>query len=115
MAKRGLPSGLKMRHDTHYVNELAKSSQTVGRVISIDRIEPNPEQPRVDFGDLKELTSSIKQNGVLEPILVKPIENSNKFMIIAGERRWRASNLAGLTAYLVLNSTLTNGLLLKSH
>jgi ParB family chromosome partitioning protein len=94
--KRGLPSGLQMRHDSHYVDELAKSSKTVGRIISINRIEPNPEQPRVEFGDLSELTASIKQNGVLEPILVKPIDNSNKFMIIAGERRWRASNLAGL-------------------
>lgn len=97
MAKRGLPSGLTMRHDAHYVEEFSKASQTVGRIISIDRIEPNPEQPRVEFGDLKELTASIKQNGVLEPILVKPIKESNRFMIIAGERRWRASNLAGLT------------------
>ncbi len=96
MAKRGLPSGLTMRHDSHYVDELAKSAKTIGRIISIKRIEPNPEQPRVEFGDLKQLTASIKQNGVLEPILVKPISNSDKFMIIAGERRWRASNLAGL-------------------
>lgn len=97
MPKRGLPTGLQMRHDSHYVEELAKSNKTVGRIISINRIEPNPEQPREEFGDLTELSASIKQNGVLEPILVKPIDNSNKFMIIAGERRWRASNLAGLT------------------
>lgn len=87
---------MKMRHDSHYVDDLAKSTKTVGRMISISRIEPNPEQPRQEFGDLTELTASIKQNGVLEPILVKPIDSSNKFMIIAGERRWRASNLAGL-------------------
>ncbi len=97
MVKRGLPGSVKMRHDSHYVDELAKESKTVGKVLPINQLEPNPEQPRVEFGDLEELTSSIKQNGVLEPILVKPIENSNRYLIIAGERRWRASNKAGLT------------------
>jgi ParB family chromosome partitioning protein len=85
-----------MRHDSHYVEDLSRGNKTVGRVISIEKLEPNPEQPRTEFGDLSELTSSIKQNGVLEPILVKPLDDSGRFMIIAGERRWRASNLAGL-------------------
>ena len=95
-SKRGLPTGTKMRHDAHYVEELAQTQRTVGKVISIDKIAPNPEQPRTEIGDLTELSNSIKQNGVLEPLLVKP-NGDGTWMIIAGERRWRASNLAGLT------------------
>lgn len=96
MSKRGLPLGVKMRHDSHYVEEFARTTRSVGRVIPINQIAPNPEQPRVDIGDLTELSSSIKQNGVLEPLLVKP-NGDGTWMIIAGERRWRAANLAGLT------------------
>ncbi|QQS41947.1 MAG: ParB/RepB/Spo0J family partition protein [Acidobacteriota bacterium] len=96
MAERGLPLGIKMRHDSHYVEELAKANRSVGRVIPVDRIEPNPDQPRNEIGDLAELSASIKNQGVLEPLLVKPREDGT-YMIIAGERRWRASKLAGLT------------------
>lgn len=97
--KRGLPTGITMRHDAHYVEELARSNRTdrtIGRIIPINQIEPNPEQPRVEIGDLSELTSSIKEKGVLEPLLVKPLKETGSWMIIAGERRWRAANLAGL-------------------
>lgn len=95
MSKRGLPSAIKMRHDSHYVEEFTKGYKTVGKVLSISQIEPNPEQPRTEIGDLSELSASISLNGVLEPLLVKPVSN-NKWMIIAGERRWRAATLAGL-------------------
>ena len=84
-----------MRHDSHYVEQIATKSRSVGRTIPITSIYPNPEQPRTEFGDLTELTESIKEKGVLEPLLVKPTDGG-KFMIIAGERRWRASQLAGL-------------------
>ncbi|HEX8286836.1 MAG TPA: ParB/RepB/Spo0J family partition protein [Pyrinomonadaceae bacterium] len=96
MSKRGLPVDIKMRHDAHYVEELSRPNRTVGKIIPINQIEPNPEQPRVEIGDLTELADSIKQNGVLEPILVKPNRQNGSWMIIAGERRWRAANLAGL-------------------
>lgn len=96
MSKRGLPNGIKMRHDAHYVEELARNYRSIGKVIPIDKIAPNPEQPRVEIGDLTDLTDSIKQNGVLEPLLVKP-NGDGTWMIIAGERRWRAANLAGLS------------------
>jgi len=86
-----------MRHDSHYVEDLAKTNRSVGRRIPIHLIEPNPEQPRIEIGDLTELSGSIKEKGVLEPILVKPDSTTGKWMIIAGERRWRAANLAGLT------------------
>lgn len=97
--KRGLPTGISMRHDAHYVEELARSNRTdrtIGRIISINQIEPNPEQPRVEIGDLTELVSSIKEKGVLEPLLVKPLKEAGTWMIIAGERRWRAATIAGL-------------------
>jgi len=96
VSKRGLPSGIKMRHDAHYVEELARNYRSIGKIIPIQKIAPNPEQPRVEIGDLSELTNSIQQNGVLEPLLVKP-NGDGTWMIIAGERRWRAANLAGLS------------------
>lgn len=86
-----------MRHDTHYVEELAGQRPTpIGRLIALDLIDPNPKQPRVEIGDLSELTASIQDKGVLEPLLVKPSEVGGRWMIIAGERRWRAARAAGL-------------------
>lgn len=96
MSKPGLPATVKMRHDLHYVEELSRGNRPIGKVIEIDRIEPNPEQPRTEIGDLSELSASIKEKGVLEPLLVLANGGGN-YMIIAGERRWRASRLAGLT------------------
>lgn len=94
--KRGLPSNLKMRHDVHFVEELSsRTGAPVGRMLPIDRLEPNPQQPRIEIGDLTELADSIREKGVLEPILVRPSVNG-RFMIISGERRYRASLLAGL-------------------
>jgi ParB family chromosome partitioning protein len=87
-----------MRHDAHYVEELSGQRPTpVGRLIALDLLDPNPEQPRVEIGDLTELTASIREKGVLEPLLVKPApDRPGRWMIIAGERRWRASKAAGL-------------------
>ena len=97
MSRRGLPTGIRMRHDSHYVEELAGQQPTpIGRLIPVDRIDPNPEQPRVEIGDLTDLTSSIQEKGVLEPLLVKPSGANGRWMIIAGERRWRAAKAAGL-------------------
>jgi ParB family chromosome partitioning protein len=87
-----------MRHDSHYVEELSQHQPAaVGRMIALDKIDPNPEQPRVEFGDLTELTASIAEKGVLEPLLVKPSRATGRWMIIAGERRFRAARAAGLT------------------
>jgi ParB family chromosome partitioning protein len=67
------------------------------RIVPIDHIEPNPEQPRMVFEQdaLNELSASIREHGVLQPILVRPL-GPNTYQIVAGERRWRASRLAGL-------------------
>ncbi|MGB8508869.1 MAG: ParB/RepB/Spo0J family partition protein [Pyrinomonadaceae bacterium] len=86
-----------MRHDAHYVEELSGQRPTpVGRLIPLDQLDPNPGQPRVVIGDLNDLTASIKDKGVLEPLLVKPNGVNGRWMIIAGERRWRAARAAGL-------------------
>jgi ParB family chromosome partitioning protein len=85
-----------MRHDSHFVEEITSTrSESIGRLIDLDRIEPNPHQPRKNFGDLSEMVASIKEKGVLEPILVRALEGG-RFEIIAGERRYQASKLAGL-------------------
>lgn len=67
-------------------------------VIPITEIEPNRNQPRTDFDEtaLNELAESIGQHGVLQPLLVRPMPNGT-YQIVAGERRWRASRIAGLT------------------
>jgi ParB/RepB/Spo0J family partition protein len=73
-------------------------TRSVGvRIVPIERIEPNPEQPRLAFNQetLDELAASIREHGVLQPILVRPT-GPNQYQLIAGERRWRASKLAGL-------------------
>src|SRR6059058_5832969 len=85
-----------MRHDAHYVEELTQTKTThVGRMLPIDKLDANPDQPRTEIGDLTDLTASIKEKGVLEPLLVKPTP-TGRWMIIAGERRWRAATAAGL-------------------
>ena len=78
------------------------SSENAGRstgvkVIPVDRIESNPDQPRTIFDEeaLHELSGSIKEHGVLQPILVRPL-GENRYQLIAGERRWRASKEAGI-------------------
>src|SRR3954447_14552473 len=66
------------------------------RIVPLDRIEPNPQNPRLAFNEeaLEELASSIREHGVLQPVLVRPLDEG-RFQLIAGERRWRASKLAG--------------------
>lgn len=97
--KRGLPLRVKMRHDTHFVEELAARHETpVGKMAPLSAIEADPNQPRSMMGDLDDLVASIRDKGVLEPILVRRASDDSKakFRIISGERRYRAAALAGL-------------------
>ena len=95
--KAGLPITLKMRHDAHYVEQLTSySGAAVGRMIRVDHIRPNPEQPRKALGDLAELTQSVREKGVLEPLLVRYVPREDCFYIISGERRYHAARGAGL-------------------
>ena len=97
--RRGLPLRVKMRHDPHFVEELAARHETsLGRFIPLSAIEPDPNQPRSAMGDLSDLVTSIRDKGVLEPLLVRrqPEGSLKSFRIISGERRYRASIEAGL-------------------
>ncbi len=102
-AKRGLPLRVKMRHGAHFVDELAsRNESSIGRLLPLSSLRANPNQPRSEVGDLSDLVASIRDKGVLEPILVrKPdavegLPAGVKFEIIAGERRYRAALEAGL-------------------
>lgn len=93
MKKRGLGKGL----DAIFAENDAESRE--GAVtVKISEIEPNREQPRKEFDNaaLSELADSIRQHGVLQPLLLRPLV-SGGYRIVAGERRWRASRMAGLS------------------
>jgi ParB family chromosome partitioning protein len=84
-----------MRHDEHYVEALAASAGTpVGRVVPIDLIDPNPNQPRQVMGDLSELMASIAEKGIIEPLVLR--QRGDRYQIIAGERRYQAAVQVGL-------------------
>ena len=107
MSKRGLPQTIQMKHDLHYVDELFHDNAgAVGRYIPVDQIRPNPSQPRHILGDLSELINSIKEKGVLEPLLVRG--QKNEYEIIAGERRWRAAKEAGLAVIPCIEMEVTD-------
>jgi ParB family chromosome partitioning protein len=93
--KRGLPTTVRMRHDEHYVDALTSSAgEPIGRLVPIDEIDPNPNQPRQVMGDLSELMASIAEKGIIEPIIVRP--RGRRFQIVAGERRYQAAVQVGL-------------------
>lgn len=95
MAKKGgLGTGLDALFQDNSPIESEKSIIT----LSVNEVEPNREQPRKEFNEsaLSELSKSIEKNGVIQPILVRP-KAGGAYQIVAGERRWRASRMAGLT------------------
>jgi ParB family transcriptional regulator, chromosome partitioning protein len=95
VSRRGLPQTVRMRHDEHYVEALTASAGTpVGRMVPIDLIDPNPNQPRQVMGDLSELMASIAEKGIIEPLVLR--QRGERFQIIAGERRYQAAVQVGL-------------------
>ena len=95
MPKRGLPETIRMRHDEHYVEALSSSAGSpIGRMVPIDQIDANPNQPRQVMGDLSELMASIAEKGIIEPLIVR--QRGRRFQIIAGERRYQAAVQVGL-------------------
>jgi ParB family chromosome partitioning protein len=85
-----------MRHDAHYVETLAAAAGApVGRMVAIDLIDPNPDQPRQAMGDLSELIASITEKGIIEPLVLR--QRGPRYQIVAGERRYQAAIQAGLT------------------
>jgi ParB family chromosome partitioning protein len=93
--RRGLPSR-KMRHDAHYVDAIvSRHDEPIGKLVPIELIDPNPFQPRSQMGDLAELVVSVKERGILEPLIVR-VAMGGRFQLISGERRLRAAQAAGL-------------------
>jgi len=102
-SKRGLPEQIRMRHDRHFVDDLTtQNSPPVGRLVALASIQADQNQPRRAIGDLSDLVTSIQDKGVLEPILIRPnpdadtVAGASTFLVISGERRYRASLEAGL-------------------
>ncbi len=107
MAKRGgLGKGLDALFTENSVEEISSVSAVKLRLTDI---EPNKEQPRKTFDEkaLTELADSIERNGVLQPLLVRPMTDGS-YQLVAGERRWRASRLAGLTEVPVVIKEMTD-------
>ena len=94
MAKKG---GLGRGMDALFLDNSAEENGNAGAVLNINEIEPNRNQPRKVFNEngLEELAKSIEQNGIIQPILVRPMSDGS-YQLIAGERRWRAARMAGL-------------------
>jgi len=97
-----------MRHDTHFVEAITSGRrQGIGRMVEIESVDPNPHQPRKDFGDLADLVQSVKEKGILEPILVRA-QAKGRLEIIAGERRYQAALRAGLSQVPILEIDVDN-------
>jgi ParB family transcriptional regulator, chromosome partitioning protein len=77
----------------------AESEAIATSAVAVERIVPNPKQPRttIDADELNVLADSIRLHGIIQPIVVRPDAHPDHFVLIAGERRWRAAQLAGLT------------------
>lgn len=97
MSKKGLGRGLGALLDANSVIETTTETEKDVKKIKITQIEPNKTQPRTDFDEekIEELAESIREYGLIQPIVVK-LNKNGFYTIIAGERRWRASRLAGL-------------------
>ena len=112
MPRRGLPRAVTMRHDEHYVEALAASSGTpIGRMVPIDQVNPNPNQPRQVMGDLSELMASIAEKGIIEPLIVR--QRRGRFQIVAGERRYQAAAQVGLRDVPVVIRDVDDGELIE--
>lgn len=108
MERKGLGRGLSaLLADVAPVEEPARSGgeaqalprPTSADTIPLDRIRPNPNQPRRDFDekDLQDLAASIREKGVIQPLILRPHPiNAGEYEIVAGERRWRAAQIAGI-------------------
>lgn len=112
MARRGLPQTARMRHDAHYVDTLATSTGTpVGRLVPIEQLDPNPDQPRQSMGDLSDLMASITEKGIIEPLIVR--QRGDRFQIVAGERRYQAAVQIGIEEVPVVVRDASDGELIE--
>ena len=94
-----MPAALPRGGPSRPVRQARRAGRRAARELPLDAITPNRDQPRkrFDAAALERLADSIRERGVLQPVLVRPLDGE-RFELIAGERRWRAAQLAGLTA-----------------
>lgn len=108
--RAGLPLAVQMRHSAHYVEDIiSRSGAAIGRMIAIEEIQPYADQPRKERGDLTGLAESVRQKGVLEPLLVRKHPESGRFLIISGERRYFAARMAGLAELPCIEKNVDDG------
>jgi ParB family chromosome partitioning protein len=107
MKQRGLGKGLNALLSDEILNAGEENTEIIKKV-NINEVEPNFGQPRKKFSEeeLQELCLSIKEHGVLQPLIVR--EKNGKYEIVAGERRYRASRLAGVTEIPIIVKELTD-------
>jgi len=98
--RKGLGRGLSaLLADVQVDTAAPEGSAAAGTVVPIERVHPNPDQPRRDFSeaDLADLERSIREKGIIQPLIVRPDPTrANEYQIVAGERRWRAAQRAQL-------------------
>ena len=110
MAKKGLGKGLDSLFETDSIPALSEDTKNQETTeIKLSMIEPNPNQPRNYFDPdaLETLAESIAEHGLIQPITITP-RNNGRYMIVAGERRWRAAKKAGLTSIPALIKELSD-------
>lgn len=109
--RRGLGRGLSALMADIQVAQPVTGAPRIDQFVAIERLIPNPDQPRRDFSPdaLADLAASIRQKGVIQPLIVRPHPSKDGFEIVAGERRWRASQLAGLHEVPVLVRDFDDG------
>jgi ParB family chromosome partitioning protein len=115
MEKRGLGRGLSALLADVGEDDAPKTAPS-GRAVPIERIHPNPDQPRKDFAekDLADLAASIREKGVIQPLIVRPRPgHPDEFEIVAGERRWRAAQMANVHELPVVLRDLTDAEVLE--
>ncbi|MGH6955720.1 MAG: ParB/RepB/Spo0J family partition protein [Caulobacteraceae bacterium] len=114
-ARRGLGRGLAALLDEADAEALEGARASGVAEIPVDMVRPNPNQPRrrFDEAELDELAQSIREKGVLQPILARPAERAGEYEIVAGERRWRAAQRAGVRVLPALVRALSDAEVLE--
>ena len=114
--RRGLGRGLSaLMADVNVDQNMQEPTTRSELLVPVEKIVPNPDQPRRDFQPeaLQDLADSLRQKGVIQPLIVRKIANSDRFEIVAGERRWRAAQIAQLHELPVIVREFSDGEVLE--
>jgi ParB family transcriptional regulator, chromosome partitioning protein len=108
--QRGLGRGLSALMSETHLDSTSQRPPRADQTVAIENLQPNPLQPRKDFDPkaLQDLAESIRIKGVIQPLIVRPTDRAGTYQIVAGERRWRAAQMAQLHDLPVIIRTLTD-------